>query len=67
MQQGGSLTIGSGTLDAGTVAGGGGGSGRTPPAIPAIPAAAGGNGIFLQGNQTITFAPATGTTLTIMG
>ena len=60
VMQGASLTIVGGTLGAGTVAGGAGGSG----------AAAGsgfGSGIFLQGNESITFAPTTGTTTTVSG
>jgi len=58
VQQGGSLTIAGGSLTGGTVAGGagsgGGGSG-----------AAFGDGIFVQGTDTLTFAPASGQTLSI--
>ena len=66
VQQGGRLTIGSGTLAAGTDTGGAGGKGRTPN-NGGNPGGSGGSGIFLQGNQTVTFAPASGTTLDIKG
>jgi hypothetical protein len=57
VQQGGSLTIEGGVLNAGTVTGGGG----------ANSGAAYGSAIFLQGTQSQTLAPASGTTLTIAG
>jgi autotransporter-associated beta strand protein len=52
---GGSLTIEGGSLGSGTVSGGGGGG------------QAFGGGIFLQGDESITLAPASGTTETISG
>jgi autotransporter passenger strand-loop-strand repeat protein len=58
VQQGGSLTIEGGTLSGGAVTKGDTGSEGTN-------GAAYGTGIFIQGNQTITFAPASGKTLTI--
>ena len=66
VQQGGTLTIGSGTLGAGTVIGGSGGSGRTA-GNRGNPGGAAGDGIFLQGNQTATFAPASGGALIVSG
>ena len=63
VEQGGSLTIESGTLDQGAVSGGGGGTG----------AAAGGSGqglgggLFLMGQQVVTFDPGAGQTVTIAG
>jgi len=61
VQAGASLTILGGAVGAGTVAGGAGGG-----------ASAGsgqgyGSGIFLQGNQSLVFSPASGQTLTISG
>ena len=57
---GASLTIIGGALDAGTVARGDGtGGGANGEAF--------GNGIFLQGNETITLAPPSGTTETVSG
>ncbi|MEP9380214.1 Ig-like domain-containing protein [Aquabacter sp. CN5-332] len=60
VQQGGSLTIrGDGAIDGGAVTAGlGGGDG-------AQNGSAFGSGLFLQGNQSLTFAPATGETFTI--
>jgi Hint domain/Passenger-associated-transport-repeat len=55
LQQGGSLTIDSGSLSGGSVQGGSGGNAGS----------AFGSGIFLQGNESITFAPGAGQTLTI--
>ncbi len=55
VQQGGSLTIEDGSLSGGTVQGGAGGNNGS----------AFGSGIFLQGNETITFAPGAGQTLTV--
>jgi autotransporter-associated beta strand protein len=61
VQQGGSVRIGAGSLAAGTVAGGGyGGYG-------AQSGQAFGDGLFIQGNQAVTLAPAAGGTLTISG
>ena len=65
VQQGGSLTIGAGTLAAGTVRGGVAGTGRSRN--PGSAGSAYGNGLFMQGNQTVTVAPAAGQTLTISG
>jgi hypothetical protein len=60
VQQGGSLTINSGTLGAATLTGGlSDGSGTTGGAL--------GSGIFLQGTQHPSFNPASGTTLTVAG
>ncbi len=60
VEQGASLTIDGGSAGAGTVTGeagaNGGGSGQ-----------AYGNGLFLQGNETIGFAPASGLTESIAG
>jgi hypothetical protein len=55
--QGGSLTIDGGLLSAGEVSGGTG----------AQSGGAYGNGIFLQGNETITLGAASGQTLTVSG
>ncbi len=55
VQQGGSLTIEDGSLSGGTVQGGAGGNNGS----------AFGSGIFLQGNETVTFAPGAGQTLTV--
>ena len=65
VQQGGVLTVaGTGTLAAGTVTGGvaGGAAGNH-----AVAGSAYGSGLFIQGNQTVTFAPGAGQTLTIAG
>jgi hypothetical protein len=59
VQQGGSLTIEGGSLSGGSVAGGAGGS------TGAGSGSAYGSGIFIQGNQTITFAPPSGQALAI--
>jgi hypothetical protein len=57
VEQGGSLTISGGSLGAGSVGGGSGaGNGRGD-----------GSGIFLQGNETLFFAPANGQAETISG
>jgi hypothetical protein len=59
VEQGGSLTIDSGSLAAGTVVGG---------SISLTNHGFGfGSGIFLQGDQSVTFAPATNQTVTISG
>jgi autotransporter-associated beta strand protein len=61
VQQGATLTIAGGsTLGAGTVAGGKG-------ALDGLPGVGLGDGIFLQGNQSLTLAPAAGQTVTIGG
>lgn len=65
VQQGGFLTIQSGSVAAGTVNAGSGGTGRS--SNPGSAGGAFGNGIFLQGNQTMTLAPGLGLTLTIAG
>ena len=62
VQQGGSLTIEGGNLSGGTVTKGLGGTGG---AGAGGDGSAYGTGIFIQGNQTVTLAPATGQTLTI--
>jgi hypothetical protein len=59
VQQGGNLTIEGGTLSGGSVTGGSAAPGN------AGAGSAFGAGIFLQGNQTQTFAPGSGQTLTI--
>ncbi len=61
VQQGGGLTIESGTLGAGTVTGGNSGGGA------ATSGRAYGSGIFLQGNEPLTLSPASGQSLTIAG
>jgi hypothetical protein len=63
VQAGGQLTIGAASLGVGTVAGGGPGS--TAGGTQATAGSAFGNGIFIQGNQSITFAPPAGVTTTI--
>ena len=63
VQQGGSLTIEAGTLAAGTVSGGAGVAGNYHASNNG---SALGDGIFIQGNQTITLAPLSGQTLTII-
>ena len=59
VQQGGTLILGAGGVSAGSVQGGAGGYG------PAGSGSAFGSGIFVQGNDTLTFAPGAGQTLTI--
>ena len=66
--QGGILTIGVVGLNAGLVAGGSAGSqsaGISPGTVLPTAGQAFGNGIFLQGNQSITFAPPSGVTTAI--
>ena len=65
VQAGGQLTIGAASLGVGTVTGGG--PGTTSGGTPATAGSAFGNGIFIQGNQSITFAPPAGVTTTING
>ncbi len=76
MQTGGSLTIGGGGQIAGAVgagargAGGGAGSGPTGRGVAGAAGALGrayGGSIFLQGGQTLDFAPGAGETLTLSG
>ncbi len=62
VQEGGSVTLGAGTLSGGTATGGASATFNTSTS------GAGeglGAGIFLQGNETITLAPSAGQTLTI--
>jgi autotransporter-associated beta strand protein len=59
VQQGGSLTIEGGVLNAGTVTGGSGGNAQSGSAF--------GDGIFLQGDQTETLEAAGSGTLTVAG
>ncbi|MGJ4953912.1 VCBS domain-containing protein [Bradyrhizobium sp. HKCCYLS20291] len=61
VQEGGHLIVGAGSLSGGTVAGGAAGNLSTS----AQAGQALGSGIFIQGNQTVTFAPASGDDLTI--
>jgi len=61
VQEGGHLIVGAGSLSGGTVAGGAAGAISTP----AQGGKALGSGIFIQGNQTVTFAPVSGDALTI--
>jgi autotransporter-associated beta strand protein len=61
VQQGGTLTIGAGSLSGGSVVAGSGGTARSSGAN----GSAFGSGIFLQGNQTITFAPSASQILSI--
>jgi hypothetical protein len=74
IQQGGALSIQSGTVSGGGVKGGSGyyvPPKYQPPGFQNFPGSTGGNGsafgggIFIQGNQQITLAPAAGQTLTI--
>ena len=60
IQQGGTLVVQSGSLAAGVVNGGTSGDAN-------LDGSAYGNGIFIQGNQSVTLAPLAGTTLTISG
>ncbi|MGJ4929170.1 VCBS domain-containing protein [Bradyrhizobium sp. HKCCYLS2038] len=61
VQEGGHLIVGAGSLSGGTVAGGAAGNLSTA----AQAGQALGSGIFIQGNQTVTFAPASGDDLAI--
>ena len=61
VQHGATLTIEGGALGAGAVTGGTGGVAGVNDG------SAYGNGVFLEGNQTLTLAPAVGQTLTING
>ena len=76
VEQGGSLTIGSGSVSGGSVTGGTGGSAADftnggPELIapedlhPGTSGSAFGSGIFFQGQNVLTFSPASGQTLTI--
>jgi large repetitive protein len=75
VQDGGSLTIESGSLAGGSTVGGAAGPGAntgfdfTTVGLPSRPVATAGqglgSGIFLQGNETLTLAPASGATVTI--
>jgi Hint domain len=66
VEQGGTLIFGSGNLSGGAAVGGAGGANYTAPSVsPGVAGSGFGSGIFIQGNQTVTFSPASGTTLTI--
>jgi Ca2+-binding RTX toxin-like protein len=65
VQQGGILTIEGGTLADGTVTGGAGGGSIV--GHDGADGSAYGSGLFIQGNQAVTLAPAAGQTLTIAG
>lgn len=65
IQQGGSLIIGAANVDAGTVQGGVGGTGASSNS--GQNGSAFGDGIFLQGTETIAMAPAASTITTITG
>ena len=65
VQAGGSLTIGGGEISDGSVAGGAGGRGDGFVTTEAGNGQALGSGIFLQGDQTLTFSEAAGQTTTI--
>ena len=61
IQQGAALIVRSGSLAAGIVNGG------TIIANASLDGSAFGSGLFIQGNQAVTFAPPAGTTLTVGG
>ncbi len=66
VQQGGTLIVGAGTLSGGSAVGGAGGVNYTGTSGSPGTAGSGlGSGIFIQGTQTVTFSPASGTTLTV--
>ena len=65
VQAGGALTIGTGSLAAGSVTGGSGGMDSDGSAGNA--GAGLGSGLFIQGDQTVTLAPGVGGSLTIGG
>ncbi|MBR0778071.1 VCBS domain-containing protein [Bradyrhizobium diazoefficiens] len=66
VQEGGSLIIESGSLSGGSVAGGAAGAIQAAHQLYMPGAGQGlGSGIFLQGNQTLTFAPTLGATVTV--
>jgi Hint domain len=73
VQQGGSLTINGGSLAQGTVEGGGGGSGGNDEVNGYGYATDGGtgygygDGLFIEGTQSVTFAPGVNETVTISG
>jgi len=64
VQQGGTLVIAGGSLAAGTVAGGAGGIGQ---GLTAQSGAGFASGLFIQGTQDVTLAPAAGQTLVVDG
>jgi hypothetical protein len=61
VQQGGSLTVAAGSLSAGTVTGGASSGGN------AQAGSAFGNGIFIQGTQSVSFSPSSGQVITVAG
>ncbi len=65
VQQGGSLTIEGGSLSGGSVTGGAGTGVTGFGSLKGGNGSAYGSGIFIQGNQSITFAPPADQTLTI--
>ncbi|HET6235806.1 MAG TPA: Hint domain-containing protein [Acetobacteraceae bacterium] len=66
VQQGGTLIVGAGTLSGGSAVGGAGGVNFTGTSgSPGTAGSGFGSGIFIQGTQTVTFSPASGTTLTV--
>jgi len=75
VMQGGTLALGAGTLSGGSVQGGTGGQqriiqplvpiGSTGSGIEGNPGTGQGSGIFIQGTQTVTLAPAQGQSLLI--
>jgi hypothetical protein len=66
VQQGATLIIEGGSLSAGTVTGGTGGT-KTGSATAGGDGGAFGNGMFIQGAQTVTLAPTSGHTLSVGG
>ena len=67
IQYGGTLTIESGTLGAGVVDGGKGGAGGGTQGVAGGDGQGLGGGLFLMFNQTVTFDPRLGQTVTIAG
>jgi hypothetical protein len=69
VQQGGQLIIEGGELDEGTVTAGAAGSAQTDlrGIVQAGTGSAFGDGMFIQGDQSVTLAPAAGDALTISG
>ena len=67
VQEGGTLSIGAGTLGSGSVSGGAAGTATYPGTVNGSPGGSAATGLFIQGTQTITLAPASGKTLQIDG